>query len=598
MSFLFSKQKSITQKIKFSFLIVFFSALLGRFEAYASQMSADEQTETKHSLSILTVKPFSEMHPINRGYTKEIPLSKEKKIIEKKRSKKKESLSDSGKLKLLKDPLPAKSTILYALHVMAKGDKYKSKGCSCVCGGSGEDLTLCGITRLRRLKSDEDDVRFFSLPSQDKRIGRFSFKDLLPETEYEIQFGQIFYGGLTDLNSSTFDWTACPPYVFQTPPAKPRDINSFVYGSCNRVGLVGGIELWRDKGSKMFRTIAQDIEDNRKAGLLTDAFITLGDWVYLDATGEWTAATTFDEMVERYMLVNTTEGATRLFETFIPVHQMADDHERQNDWHAEVWAKTSSRAQATQRAYDLFQRPQGSKTPHPWFTIADNLEGFVMDLRTEMYPSQNRAISDEQMQALKDWLIAPGREKRIKPVFMSTTALTYQGDPWQASPDQLIEILNFIISNKIKYVAFFTGDIHVGKSGLWQDFLDDEKKFFIFEDASSAFHKISSGKGNLLSSKVNFSRAKGPMLWAEGRISPTIWEDHFTRIILDHTQKTVEVIKKDRKNNVLLHTLFNLKTGKIDDVEPTSSYKTITSLNTSTEMNTSKEEKAEKELEL
>lgn len=595
MSFIFSRQRTYTQNFRPFLLIFLLGVLFGGCEGNASQGAKDEANSSDDSLSILTVLPFSEMHPIHRGYTKEIVLAKKKKTDKKNSSdKQKEPVSDSENLTLPKESLSSKSSVLYTLHVMAKGDKPKSGGISCLCGGQGEDLTLSGMARLRQAKSDTYEVRFFDLPPQDKRIGRLSFEGLLPETEYEIQIGQVLYGGLTSLDSSGFDWTSCPLYTVRTPSAKLQDVCSFVYGSCNRVGLVAGVELWRNKGSKMFRTIARDIEEYSKAGLPTDAFISLGDWVYLDATGEWTAATTFDEISERYMLVNTTEGATRLFGSFVPVYQMADDHERRNDWHAEVWSKTSSRAQAAQRAYDLYQRPQGSKTPHPWFTIADNLEGFVMDLRTELYPSQNKAVSDTQMQALKDWLSDPAREKRIKPVFMSTTALTYQGDPWQASPEQLVEILNFIISNKIKYVAFFTGDIHVGKSGLWYDFLHEEKKFFIFEDASSAFHKISSGKGSLLNSKVNFSHAKGPMLWAEGRISPTVWEDHFTRIILDHGYKTVEVIKKDRKNNVLLHTVFNLKTGKVDDVGKASLYKTITSQ----EVSPTAEEKTEKESEL
>lgn len=179
------------------------------------------------------------------------------------------------------------------------------------------------------------------------------------------------------------------------------------------------------------------------------------------------------------------------------------------------------------------------------------------------------------MAALKSWLSASERADRVKPIFMSTTALMLQGDPWEASPEQLSEILNYIKEKRIKYVAFFSGDIHCGKSGLWAYADEDEDKddnletapLYILETASSAFHKINANKAGLLTPTLDLSANGGPHLSAIGRFSPTTLEDHFTRVIIDHDNKTVAVIKKNRHNAVLVQTLYNLETGDVSALD-------------------------------
>jgi hypothetical protein len=190
-----------------------------------------------------------------------------------------------------------------------------------------------------------------------------------------------------------------------------------------------------------------------------------------------------------------------------------------------------------------------------------------MDLRSELLPTAHKAISDEQMAALKGWLSAPERANRVKTVFMSTTALMLQGDPWEASPQQLSEILNYIKDENLKYVAFFSGDIHCGKSGLWSyvggDDESDETPLYLLEVASSAFHKINANKASLLTPTLDLSTAGGPQLSAVGKFSPTTLADHFTRVIINHEAKTVEEIKKDRHGTTLIRNLYNLATGKV-----------------------------------
>ena len=328
----------------------------------------------------------------------------------------------------------------------------------------------------------------------------------------------------------------------------------------------------------MFRAVAKDIDDHG-----ADAFLSLGDWIYADALGGLWPAKSFSEYADRYGLVNGTKGAQALFEQNIPIYQMRDDHEFWNGSDGAPSKSKKKRAAHAQRAYNLFQRPQGGDTEHPWSTLSGNIDGFVMDLRSELLPSKKQAISPEQMLALKKWLKDPAHKNRVKPIFMSTTALMFRGDAWSVSPEQLSELLNFIQEEKLKYVAFFTGDIHVGKTGLYRfetdkdDKKEEENGLHILEVASSAFHKISTSKDGLLSNECDLSQEGGPKLSAEGRFSETVMEDHFTRISIDHKAHKVEVLKKGRKGEVFFHATFNLETGEYKTVKESDPiYKMLT----------------------
>jgi len=512
------------------------------------------------------IRPLPKMPPIHRGFVKVFYESDESSNADIETSSSDES-----------DVAVASYETRYTFHVLGQGKLPKKSLLSCCM--TVERPTACsGYARLKPQDADDTAenwvVRYFDMPSEDKHIGRTAFKELLPDTAYDLQIGYRQTTGAVDIED--LDWSLSKTYTVITPPEEPKNICSFVYGSCNRVGLIAGVKLWQSKGSDIFETITRDIADSASQGLLTDAFISLGDWVYMDATGELTAAKTFDDMMKRYDLVHKTAGARALFDAFVPIYQMWDDHERWNNSTAEIPPSRIARAAAGKRAYDLFQRPQGPDTPENWYIINDNLEGFVMDLRSELYPGENRAVSDEQMEELKNWLSEPKRADRVKPVFMSTTALMLQGDPWEASPEQLSEILNYIKEKNLKYVAFFSGDIHCGKSGLWhytdEDVVaeskeeneeGDRKPLYVFETASSAFHKIAANKAELLSPDIDLSAQGGPKLSARGKFSETTLEDHFTRIIINHAHKSVEVIKKDRRNTILIRTLYNLETGVV-----------------------------------
>lgn len=510
-----------------------------------------------------TVLEFPQMPPIHRGFVKMVTETvDESEDIN--LSPEAAATASSDELEIVVAP---SDTVHYTFHAMGQGRLPKTRrflSCATI-----EGPTLCSGYARFKLQSDPDVtknwvVKYFSMPVADKHIGRVAFEGLLPGTLYDFQIGYMTRFADVDDRKELY-WGGMKTRQVVTPPAEPKNTCSFVYGSCNWIGAVGPLKVGRSKGSATFQAVANDINAHESEGG-TDAFISLGDWVYLDGLGDPIAAKGFGAIMKRYHLVNRTRGARALFNTGIPLYQMWDDHERWNNSTAEIPESRIARAAAAKRAYDLFQRPQGADTPKNWYTINDNLEGFVMDLRSELRPLDKETIGAEQMQALKDWLSEPKREDRVKPVFMSTTALMLQGDPWEASPEQLGELLNYIKEKNIKYVAFFSGDIHVGQSGLWKYVTEDitEKNVYIFEGASSPIHQVFAGKASRLHDTLDLTESGGPVLSAEGKFSETTAGDHFTRVNINHDKKTVNIIKKDPGGRILVNELYNLETGEVE----------------------------------
>lgn len=457
----------------------------------------------------------------------------------------------------------------YTFHVMAQAATKKH---------------CYGVACLSNIVQNINLIKIFAMPKGDKRIGRTSFANLDHSTDFELKIGYVKgtppasihgWDNLLTLGDLSINWGTVPVRTISTPPQTPTNTSSFLFGSCNRFAYVGGITYMLDKGSAIFQSMADDIAQQSLGGLPTDAVVTLGDWVYNDplifGIGE---KKTFSEIMTLYHLTNTTSGAKALLESGPPLMQVWDDHERYNDSTGEVPHHKQDQADAGKRAYDLYQRPQGPLTPNNWYQIDGNIDGFVMDLRSELFPSQHQAVSPLQLSRLKAYLNDPSRKNRLKPVFMSTTALCLQGDAWSTSPAQLRSLMKYIKRKKIKGVLFLTGDIHVGVSGLWQ-YHTSKKKIYVLEVASSAFHKVSHSKSGLLGANADLSTATkhGPFLSAVGGLSHITEEDHYTRVTLDHQAMTVRVIRKDRHNLLLEDVVYDLKNGTFNDSNTPSLYK-------------------------
>lgn len=583
----------------------------------ASSSSTSEETDT------ITLSPFDKIEALNRGYFRNIdpiivrhldpitdsdphsslPSEATSKSTHKSRSKKTQKEDKKGKgkekAKIIESALASSSIIVessvaphsntipvasssnssiveisktvgyqitFNLSFMAQASP-PSRSSILSCLSSHDTQNYRGYALLKDVKDDTFRFLPFEVLESDAYVGRVTFEKLAPSSTYTLQLGYTSEQHPLATHPKDLNWSGLTNISLMTPCETPDTVSHFIYGSCNRIGHVAGVTLWQGKASRVLETIAEVIQQKNNTQLPVQAFMSIGDWVYLDATGAIGEADTFPKIVDHYHRTHGTTGARALFANGIPIYQVRDDHEFWNDSTAESQEQHPRLTADAQKAYNLFQRPQGPDTPTPWFTIKDRMEGFVMDLRSELYPSRHQAVSDIQMNALKSWLADPTREEQVKPVFMSTTALMFGGDAWSAAPGQLSELLNFILENNIKYVAFFTGDIHVGKTGLWRFERGKsghiiERAPFILEDASSAFHKISTSKDKFLAPNKNLLDHGGPTLTAEGRFSPTVMEDHFTQVYIDHEKHTVLILKKDRKGALLMKTVFDLERGK------------------------------------
>ena len=138
-------------------------------------------------------------------------------------------------------------------------------------------------------------------------------------------------------------------------------------------------------------------------------------------------------------------------------------------------------------------------------------------------------------------------------------------DTFSGFPDQQCEILNFIKEHKIKYVSFFAGDIHFGKTGLWK--FDEEGMPLIFEDVSSSLRNIAGGKLDKMQQELDLTEKAGIRLSTVGDLSPSITEDLYTRVILNHPEHKIRIIKRNRENELLSDVEYDLDNGSYKDVE-------------------------------
>ena len=457
----------------------------------------------------------------------------------------------------------------FSLHLMGQGE-YKSSKFSCL----PQANNVFGIARLINADEGLDETLLFDMLADNRCVGRMQFDNLTPNTNYKIQMGYARGDKASfsnEVKSNDFNWDQAHEFDVRTPPEKPGDIASFVYGSCARISSLGPFDFNKRDTSRILQAMHDDIVARRaqQEPLLTDAILTLGDFPYMDFWGPVFPAKTFKGFCERNELLYGLSGCRNLMDGSIPVHQVRDDHEVKNDSSAEVPNGKQRMYADAQKSYNIFQRPQGGATLHPWQEVtAGNLEAFMLDIRSERFPSQNppQMISPAQMDALKTWLLDESRVDRIKPIMISNPFLCLQtDDTFSGFPDQQCEILNFIKEYKIKYVSFFAGDIHFGKTGLWK--FDEEDMPLIFEDVSSSLRNIAGGKLDKMQQELDLTEKAGIRLSTVGDLSPSITEDLYTRVILNHPEHKIRIIKRNRENELLSDVEYDLDNGTYNDIE-------------------------------
>ncbi len=289
---------------------------------------------------------------------------------------------------------------------------------------------------------------------------------------------------------------------------------NFALGSCRYIG--NNLDLAR--ADQPFAALLQRLQDADAPAFC----LMLGDQIYVDASaGVLQEDARLEIFWERYQDAWNSPHASALLRQ-LPVYQMLDDHEIQNDWeaaprsrspHAHAWDQM---AQACFVAWQWSHSPRNAWPPAPdsmarhfWYHFrAGGLPFFMLDTRLErgsryqqLQQRQPAAhiISAVQMDALCDWLLqqqalAPSAPKFIlSPSVLaplaSREAAAYRsrGDGWHAYPASLAQLGGFLLDHGIQHVVFLSGDLHA-HFACELEFADASQRITAWNIVSSPCH--------------------------------------------------------------------------------------------------------------
>lgn len=253
---------------------------------------------------------------------------------------------------------------------------------------------------------------------------------------------------------------------------------------------------------RSYQRLAQHLDNatQTSAAKLSPQFaILMGDQVYTDpSAGMMDPTKRFDRYVDAYHLWLQQRPVKSVLRR-LPSFMMLDDHELLNDWdRAESSVGKASHYRDGKLAYWNFQRNL-HQTPavdkllsYPlWYEFEQQgFDFFMIDSRSERdgrsvrhldEPSaiapveQARLISDDQLQALKAWLLDKPSDGRPRFVVSPSMLLprrlrstetpaglnAIHSDAWDGYPRTLFDLLDFIAEHDIKNLVFLSGDEHL-----------------------------------------------------------------------------------------------------------------------------------------
>lgn len=204
------------------------------------------------------------------------------------------------------------------------------------------------------------------------------------------------------------------------------------------------------------------------AGRGMDCFLHLGDHVYCDGAVE------LHEFRREYG-INWAAGGMSAVHAATGLYATWDDHEIVNNWDPEWIASAGEEARLRNGTQAYFEhhpiRREESAPERLWrsFRWGRTAEFFLLDLRSERYPSRGQYISPAQM----DWLKAglqnsPAVFKFVMtpvPVTTMPPSDPYDYDRWEGYTAQRTEILSWIRDAHISGVWWLAGDYHMGSTG-------------------------------------------------------------------------------------------------------------------------------------
>ena len=226
---------------------------------------------------------------------------------------------------------------------------------------------------------------------------------------------------------------------------------------------------------------------------LPSMLLLVGDQIYSDATAGLIDPIRMDDRYrvpyEEWLRI---EPLRRIMGR-IPVLTMLDDHEITDNWEPYRPGAHGPKFEEGVHAFWAYQRMlKQRRSPHglrrrTWLKLRNAVEGwslFMADSRTRrdvrnantlggaqiLGTPQVRGAPD-QMQQLRDWLVAPLRQDDLKliatPAMLLPRLIEHQDAPlhldnWQGYPESLHGLLSHICDHGVRHVCFLSGDAHLG----------------------------------------------------------------------------------------------------------------------------------------
>jgi alkaline phosphatase D len=341
-------------------------------------------------------------------------------------------------------------------------------------------------------------TRFCALRDYYDFTGVVVFDGLSPSTEYEVQCETILAPAANAPPVDRLIVAPAPPVPaqpangrFATAPPPDEARLRFVFGSCRYLFWDNAFHRDSAKGDKAFRSIGE-----LHARKPLDFVLFVGDQIYADPLNVVQSAKTPQKFNEVY---HETFGQPyfRQVTSSLPGYMILDDHEIKDNWSKDQIAEGKGGLfQVAMGAYASYQHLRNPDTPKGqlWYTFDwGAFPVFVMDTRTQRVKNpiggeQKTILGREQLNSFLDWLHA-NRKAPAKIVVSSVPFVPDTKrlvDKWAEFAEERSIVLEFIRVEKIKGVAFLSGDVH--NSSFSSMFCHQDGSFGLTSLVSSPFY--------------------------------------------------------------------------------------------------------------
>ena len=427
-----------------------------------------------------------------------------------------------------------------------------------------------GVVRVRPSSSSHyRQPVFFKMNPNFDMTGVVRLDDLEPERLYEYQVGYFFSEmGLPDLTPGyPLDWGGIEHVTFRSGAEDGGRARSFVFGSCRYLLRLFGGYWFDDRGDKTFRSILRQINQ----GIQTDLVLMLGDQIYADDLNFITPDKTLDEYNARYREAFSRPYIRELMSR-VPTYMTLDDHEIEDNWPEDATTRDMVvKYPAAIHAYQTYQSSHNPLVPMVeenhmegvpekfWFKFQDGCCDFFMtDTRTERTlsddPLQRLIMSDEQLAALKAWLVDGSNMIKFVvtsvPFFPDPIPGSDRKDKWSGFITQRGEVLDAIREADVRKVVFLGGDYHMSSKS--EVVSAGKPDFKVLSVVSSAFYwPYPHGLWRSYQSSGRLAAVSNHEYEMVNSSKP-IATDNFTRITADLDKLRIEVFS--RKGELLYET--------------------------------------------